>query len=911
MSINWILLLLVFGYLGVLFAIASWGELRAKKKRSLVNNPYIYALSLAVFCTAWTYYGSVGRAADNGIAFLTTYIGPSLFAPLWWIVLRKIIRISKVQRITTLADFISSRYGKNITLGGLVTLMCVIGVLPYISIQIKAIASSITILLENELSSQNRLAENTAFYVTMGLAIFTIIFGTRKVDTNERHEGMVLAIAFESLFKLLAFILVGAYVTYGVYDGFEDIFDRSLQLPDTQKLFMFASDHGYADWFWMTLVASMAIIFLPRQFQVAVKENVSENHLSKAIWLFPLYLFIINLFVFPIALGGKLLFAGAGVDSDTYVLAIPLYFDQTSLALITFLGGFSAATSMIIVSTIALSIMISNNLLMPWVINNRSFQQMKHADVSSLLLFGRRIIILVLLFLAYLFFDLVSERFSLVSIGLISFVAVAQFAPAVIGGIFWKRATRIGALAGIIFGFMMWGYTLLLPTLVESGIIDSRIMEEGLMGIKMLRPFPLLNMDTLSYVPHGIFWSLFLNIFSFTLFSYFSRHTSQEHNQAEVFVDIFKYSTVFESSIVWKGTAYVEDIRQLLYKFLGKTDVDAAFSEFGKRHNINWKVTEQADFRIVNFAEKLLAGAIGTASARVMLATVVKEEDITYDDVFNILKESRELMSANRDLRKKSRELQVASSKLRSANLQLKKLDRLKDEFISTVTHEMRTPITSIRAFSEILADNPELENDEKGHFLQTIIKETERMERLISQVLDLEKFESGKQKLNLEKVQINQVIQEALDTVSQLIREKNIQMKADLHPELPLLEADYDRLVQVMLNLLSNAIKYCDGDSGKIIVTSYYLDGDIKVNVADNGKGIPEDSKHMIFEGFFQATNQNFKKPKGSGLGLTISKKIIEHHHGEIWVESELGKGAKFSFTLPLPRQHSVGITY
>jgi Na+/proline symporter/nitrogen-specific signal transduction histidine kinase len=911
MSINWILLLLVFGYLGVLFAIAYWGETRASRQKSLVNNPYIYALSLAVFCTAWTYYGSVGRAADNGLAFLTTYIGPSLLAPLWWIILRKIIRISKVQRTTTLADFISSRYGKNITLGGLVTLMCVIGVLPYISIQIKAIASSITILLENELGSRDRLAADTAFYVTMGLAIFTIIFGTRKVDTNERHEGMVLAIAFESLFKLLAFILVGIYVTYGIYDGFGDIFERSLLLEGTQELFVFDQDHGYADWFWMTLVSAMAIIFLPRQFQVAVKENVSEDHLNKAIWLFPLYLFIINLFVFPIALGGNLLFNGSGVDSDTYVLAIPLYFDQTALALVTFLGGFSAATSMIIVSTIALSTMISNNLLLPWLINKSSFQRRLQTDVSHLLLFSRRVIILLLLFLAFLFFDLVSERFSLVSIGLISFVAVAQFAPAVIGGMFWKRATRIGALLGLISGFSMWGYTLLLPTLVESGIISSHIMDEGLWGIQALRPFPLLNMDTLSYVPHGIFWSLFINIFCFTIFSYFSRHTSQEHNQAEVFVDIFKYSTVFESSIVWKGTAYVNDIRQLLYKFLGQRDVDAAFTEFGRRHNIDWQRTVQADFRIVNFAEKLLAGAIGTASARVMLATVVKEEDITYDDVFNILKESRELMSANRDLRKKSRELQVASSKLRTANLQLKKLDRLKDEFISTVTHEMRTPITSIRAFGEILSDNPDLEEEEKTHFLQTIIKETERMERLISQVLDLEKFESGKQKLNLEKVQINDVIKQALDTISQLVREKNIGLQADLHPNLPPLNADPDRLMQVMLNLLSNAIKFCDPEKGKIVVTSYFLDGDIKVNVADNGKGVPEESRAMIFEGFFQATNQNYKKPKGSGLGLTISKKIIEHHHGDIWVESEAGKGAKFSFTLPLPKQHTVRITY
>ncbi len=912
MSLQWTLLLLIFGYLGLLIAIAYWGEQRSQKGKSLVNNPYVYSLSLAVFCTAWTFYGSVGQAAEDGIFFLTTYLGPVLTAPLWWIWLRKLIRISKVQRLNTLSDFISSRYGKDLSLGRLVTIMYVVGVLPYISIQIKAIANSTDIILGQPSEGFVYLfAQNTALYVTLGLAAFTILFGTRQVDANQRHEGMVTAIAFESIFKLLAFVVVGLYVTYGVFDGFADIFDKALVEESTQQLFLLDERQGYGDWFWMILLSSLAVILLPRQFQVAVKENVREDHLKKALWLFPLYLLLINIFVYPIALGGKLLFAGQTIDADTFVLAIPLFFDQEALALITFLGGFSAATGMIIVSTIALSTMISNTLLTPWLVNRSYFQRMLYTDVSSMLLYSRRLIILLILLLAYLYYQLVSERFSLVSIGLVSFVAVVQFAPALIGGTYWKGATRNGAVAGIITGFLVWFYTILIPIMIEADFVGSGIMTDGLLGIPALRPYPFLGLDSLSEFSHGIFWSLFFNSFAFLLVSLFSVQTSQERNQAEVFVDIFKYSTIFESSIVWKGTAYVSDIQQLLTKFLGKEPVDKAFHDFGKRHLIDWDKQVKADFRVVNFAEKLLSGAIGTASARVMLASVVKEEDITYDDVFNMLQESRELISANKELKKKSRELQEATAKLKLTNAKLKKLDRLKDEFISTVTHEMRTPITSIRAFSEILHDNAELQENEKAHFLSTIIKETERMERLITQVLELERFESGKQQLVLEEVNINNVIYDAIDTLSQILKEKNIIIQADLQKSLPPVMADPDRLIQVMLNLLSNAIKFCDQEQGRIIISSYYLDGDIKVNVSDNGKGVSSEDLPLIFEGFFQASNQNFKKPKGSGLGLTICKKIIEHHQGEIWVASENGKGARFSFTLPMPKRRPVKITY
>lgn len=908
MSLRWLILGGACLYLALLFGIAYLGEQRARRGRSLVNNPYIYSLSLAVYCTAWTYYGSVGQAAQQGVQFLTTYLGPTLMAPLWWVVLRKIIRICKAQRITTLADFISARYGNDLALGSIVTLVCVFGVLPYISIQLKAIAASLSVVLPPPGPKGDLLgwADDTALYVTVVLAGFTILFGTRQVDATERHEGMVTAIAFESLFKLVAFMAVGLYVTYGVYDGFGDIFARAGRQPGLRVLFVLP-EAQYADWFWLTVVSMLAIFLLPRQFQVAVKENVNEAHLSRAIWLFPLYLFLINLFVLPVAFGGRLLFAGQSVDADTYVLAIPQYFGQEGLTLMTFLGGLSAATSMIIVSTVALSTMVNNNLLVPiWLYRSsarhRSAAALAQQNVGRLLLNSRRIVIIGILLLAYLYYRLVSERFSLVSIGLISFVAVAQLAPAVLGGIFWRGGTRVGTLLGLSVGFGIWFFTLVVPTIVAAGLLSPTILAEGLGGMRGLRPYPFLGLAAFSPVPQAVFWSLLFNSGAYFLGSLLSRPSVAERNQAEVFVRIFRRSSSRDGGR-GVGIASLADVQALLARFLGKERATFALQSYRRRHRL--PDSSEADYGTVNHARRLLAGVIGSASAHVLVTSVVREETLVLDDLFEILNESQQLVYANQRLQQKSEELEKVGRQLRRANQALQKVDHLKDEFISTVTHEMRTPITSIRAFSEILQDHPKLSAQEKDHFLSTIIKEADRMERLITQVLDLEKFESGKQTLRIEPVALDEVIRDTLDSVSQVIKERNIRLRVDISPHLPPVAADADRLTQVVLNLVSNAIKFCDARDGSIRISSYLIDGQVKVNVIDNGPGVPPESRAMIFEGFFQAPHQTTKKPVGSGLGLTISKKIVEYHRGRLWVESEAGQGAKFSFTLPSVGHH------
>src|SRR6266496_3607283 len=466
---GWVIVTASFVYIGLLFAIAYYADQRAMAGRSVIANPVIYSLSLAVYATAWTFYGSVGRAASDGVGFLPIYIGPTLMIALWWLVLRKILRISKQNRITSLADFVASRYGKSALVGGLVTVIAVIGILPYISLQLKAVSTSFTTLVQYpEIIMPAKIAalsarQDTALWVALILAAFTIAFGTRHLDAAEHHQGMVAAIAFESLVKLLAFLAVGVFVTFGIYNGFGDLFGRAAAEPKLRAMLtpLEGVAGGYANWVWLTILSMMAIMFLPRQFQVAVIENVDEKHVNKAIWLFPLYMLAINVFVLPIAFGGLLRFPDGSVDADTFVLTLPMAEKREFLALLVFIGGLSAATGMVIVETIALSTMVCNDLVMPVLLRLRRLRLNERRDLTGLLLGIRRGAIVLILLLGYLYYKLAGEAYALVSIGLISFAAVAQFAPAILGGIFWKGGTRRGALWGLAAGFGIWFYTTL------------------------------------------------------------------------------------------------------------------------------------------------------------------------------------------------------------------------------------------------------------------------------------------------------------------------------------------------------------------------------------------------------------------------------------------------------------------
>ena len=899
-----------FAYVGLLFGIAYYGDKRADAGRSIIANPYIYALSLAVYCTSWTFYGSVGRAVTSGIGFLPIYLGPTLMAALWWYVMLKIIRISKQNRITSIADFVASRYGKSQTLGGMVTIIAVVGIIPYIALQLKAISNTFSIILRYpEMTPPEQhgaplfLGDNT-FYIAMLLAAFTILFGTRHLDATERHEGLVAAVAFESLVKLLAFIAVGLFVTFWLYDGFGDIFSRVAQTPDLSALLTFGGESGsYTTWASLTFLSMAAVMFLPRQFQVTVVENVDERHLTKAIWLFPLYLLAINIFVLPIAFGGVLHFPDGTVDADTLVLTLPIAERQAWLTLFAFIDGLAAATGMVIVETIALSTMVCNDLVMPVLLRSKALRLAERRDLSWLLLGIRRGAIVLILVLGYLYFNLAGEAYALVSIGLISFSAVAQFAPAIIGGIFWKGGTRTGAICGLAAGFSVWIYTLLLPSFAKSGWLPITFLSHGLFGTDLLKPQQLLGLQGLDDITHCLFWSMLANIGCYVGVSLVKGPNAAEHGQATVFVDALKHPRAARGSRFWRGSASVDELLALLGRFLGPDRAEEAFSAYARSRGAKSVEALSADADFVHYAESLLAGAIGSASARVMVASVVEEEPLGIDEVMNIIDEASQVLAYSRQLEQKSRELEAATNELRDANRRLQELDRLKDDFISTVTHELRTPLTSIRAFSEILNDNPRVGEDERARFLGIIVRESERLTRLINQVLDLAKIESGAAEWHSSEVDMREVLEDSAGAVSQLFKEREINLTVELPHKVPGILADRDRLMQVMLNLLSNAAKFCERAPGMVTVSLAQQGEFLRVEVSDNGIGISTTDQEVIFEKFRQAGDMLTGKPRGSGLGLYISRRIVEHFGGRMWVRSRPGEGACFSFTLPLAR--------
>lgn len=893
-----------FAYLLLLFAVASYGDWRAAQGRSIIANPWTYALSLAVYCTAWTYFGSVGRAASGGVWFLPIYLGPTLAMVLGWLVLRKMIRIAKTYRITSIADFIGSRYGKSSVLAGLVTLIAVVGIVPYIALQLKAVSAGYGLLTAaslNELPVEAHWTQDSTFYMALALAGFTMVFGARHLDSAERHEGLVAAIAFESVVKLIAFLAVGLFVVYGMFNGLTDLFDRAHALPELAKLLRLEQGGGFAwtQWFAMTLLSMFSVIFLPRQFQVMVVENVRESHLRRAVWVFPLYLLAINLFVLPIALGGLLYFGVGQMNADNFVLSLPLAAGQPALALLAFIGGLSAATGMVIVETIAVSTMVCNELVMPLLLRTAHFKSEAGPDLTRVLLAIRRAAILAVLVLGYVYFHLAGEAYALVSIGLISFAAVAQFAPAVLGGLYWKGATRLGALVGLLAGFVMWGYTLMLPSLAKSGWLSDVFLTQGLWGLAWLRPEQLLGLHGLDNLTHSLFWSLLVNVGTYVGLSLWRAPSGQEASQALLFVDVFERTSTARP-VFWRGRATVPDLLRLCERFLGAERARQLFETYAHQVGAAGLLTIAPDARLVQFVETQLAGAVGSASARVLVASSVEEETLTTDDVLRILDETSQLRAHSQELEEKSNSLERATAELRAANEMLKSLDRLKDDFMSSVTHELRTPLTSIRALAELMRDDPNIDLAQRQQFIEIIVSETERLSRLVNQVLDMAKIESGHAEWHTEDVDLSALVRQAVTTTAEMFKARQTLVTVSLPDQPVRLLADPDRLMQVMLNLLSNAAKFVPVPGGRVGVSMSRDDTGVTVRVTDNGPGVSADQQTLIFERFRQGGDAA-NRPQGTGLGLPISRQIVQHFGGSLWLASSPGQGAAFCFTLPV----------
>ena len=867
------LFVIIMLYLALLFFIAHSAE--KKKSNFWANNPYVYSLSLAVYCTAWTYYGSIGVAANQGLEYLAIYVGPIIIIPAWIYINTKIIRISRVNKISSIADFISLRYGNSRSLGALIAVVCILAIIPYIGLQIKAISDTFHLVTKSE--STDNVFTDTATYVVVLIAIFSSYYGTRYVDASEKRLGIVSALAVESFLKLVFFIILGIFVTYGIFNGFEDIYTKASKLEDFARKNTFNGLEGSFNWLLTSLLSMSAIFLLPRQFHTTIIENRKEKHLKTAIWLFPLYLLIFNFFVFPIAWGGKILFQGENVNPELYSILIPQKFGNILIAVMVFLGGLSASISMIIISSITLSVMLSNNVIIPygWI---DTFKKKSENFNTKNIVNIRKISIFFFFILAFIFYKYLIVQYSLFSVGLVSFVLIAQLGPAFFASIFWKRGTYNGAVTGILAGIFICYFNLIIPQYIQA--IDPDFISNK---NQFLNFFRIPYLSTISQV---FFWSILVNSLLFAIISVSSKGDYRERNYAEIYVDIDHYIQNHEGAYIWRGKANVSDIEKILVRFLGERKTKQAIKIFNLKYNITDE-TNTADARLIKFSENLLAGRIGTASAKILVEGVTKEDKISLPEVLKILEESKENITLNRKLTEQSRQLRRLSEDLQIANYSLIEKDKQKDDFLDSVAHELRTPITAIRAAGEILLDDDEIPTEIKKDFLGNIISESDRLNEIINDILYLDKLENGNIKLNIQENNIIETYQKALKPITHLMQKKNIHLS-----EIDLLNQkmyfyDEARIIQVFQNILGNAYKFTEND-GMIQTKFQEVDHKLKISIFNTGKKVPEEDIELIFDKFYQSKNQNIRKPVGTGLGLAICKKIIDAHQGKIYAENK-----------------------
>ncbi|MDP5077592.1 MAG: sensor histidine kinase, partial [Nonlabens sp.] len=868
-----------------------WADKHARSK--WVHNPWVYSLSLAVYCSAWTYYGSVGIAATSGISFLTTYLGPVIALPLWFIIMKRVVILSKQYQVASIADFISLRYGNDRSIGALVTVICVVAVVPYISLQLKAVSETFDILSASK--SHDSVFADSTFYIAVLLAVFAALFGTQTADASRRRSGLMFTVAVESVLKLVFFIAIGVYATFYLFDGTSDIYNQISALEDFEKLTTFSNMEASINWYFMIALSFFAIFLLPRQFHASVVENTDISHLKKASWVFPLYLLLFNVFVIFIAWAGKLLLS-PDLNPDYYTLYLPLANGHKVLGLMVFLGGLSSVISMVVISALSLSTMISNNLIIPYGFLKVLYKNNPAANVKSIKNI-RRVAIFMLIIGAYVFYVNFNVELSLFSIGLIAFVVIAQLAPAFFIGLFWNRGNAFAVKMGVLAGSIVTFYTLALPFITDVFLQDNTFTTLGPAGIRLLKPYMLFGLDFMPPVTHAFFWSMVFNLMFYLIFSVIRKGNYRERNYAELVVNASSYGDMQENAFVWRGEAYVSEIRKALVKFLGEKRTTRALDIFYRKYDID-KQEEKADARLVNFSEKLLTGSIGAASAKLVISSVVKEQPVTLPEVLKILEENKETISTNKQLQQQAYELQRLSSSLKEANDALIEQDKQKDEFLDTVAHELKTPTASIRAASEVLADNDDMPDALKKKFLDNIVADADRLGIIISNILDLEKLSSGREVMDKKQHQLQSTLQKAVDGIYQLALKKGITVTLESLEDVTLFY-DEDRIIQVFTNLLSNSMKFVQEQLGVITITVSQTSDEVRITFTDNGKGVPPEDMKYIFEKFYQSNNQNIKKPLGSGMGLAISKHIIDSHQGSISIDEHFSAGARFYVTL------------
>ena len=645
---GWSVVALALGYVSILFALAWYADGSGRFGKAADGRPLIYALSLAVYCTSWTFFGSVGLAASSGYNFFPVYLGPVLFFAFGWRLLLRIVRLAKSQNITSVADFLAARYGKSQAVAAIVTVIAVAGTLPYVALQLKAVAISVDALLGSRPLQTLHLPTDTAFIIAILMATFAVLFGTRHIDATEHQQGLIVAVAAKSLVKLAAFLTVGFFVIFSVFGGIGGFLARVQDHPEIRQLF--AHDFHAGWWVTVTFLSLVCIVLLPRQFHVTVVENNSEKEIRRAAWLFPVYLLLINLFVVPIAAAGLLSLPKGSVDADTYVLALPLAAGAETVTLLAFVGGLSAATAMVIVNSVALAIMVCNGLVVPILLRGRFDAAKGQQDMAWLLLTIRRVAIFAVVLLGYGFYRLLGQTHGLATIGLVSFAAIAQFAPAFFGGLVWRNATARGAIAGIVTGFAVWAYTLLLPWVIEAGWMPRSILTEGPFGLAALTPQALFYLEA-EPLTNGVLWSIVANVLAFVTVSLLRAPEPVERVQARVFVpQDLPRSPMAPSFRLWRTSVTVGELQRTVARYLGNERAARSFAEFAEERNASISPDAEADIHLLRFTEHLLASAIGAASSRLVLSLLLRRGDAGSQSALRLLDDASEALQYNRDL---------------------------------------------------------------------------------------------------------------------------------------------------------------------------------------------------------------------------------------------------------------------
>ena len=882
-----IVVFVCLAYVAILFTVAFAGDLRARKDPSgWLSSPLVYTLSISIYCSSWTFYGSVGSAAKNGLEFLTIYLGPTVVFVGWWLFLRKLVTVGRVHHTTSIADFISARFGKNTALGALITILALVAITPYIALQLKALTASFQVITYPAgavVAASERLEPDyaIAFWLAVGLCVFSIVFGVRNIDVNERHHGVIAAIAVEALVKLVAFLAVGLWVYLSLSGASDEMFRNApVSLLHPEQSFG-------VRWFALCFLAGAAVICLPRQFQVTVVENSGEEQIRTASWLFPLYLFLMNLFVLPVAMAG-LNYLPGGSDPDLFVLTLPMTEGQSMLGLLAFLGGFSSATSMVIVSSIALSTMLSNHIVMP-VAMRLSMVPSGGQSARYFILTTRRISIVFIILLGFLYFRISGTSDALAAIGLISFCGLIQPLPALVAGLYWRRATHVGALAGLAAGFAIWGYTLFLPSLEGAFLMPANVIENGPFGWHWLRPYALFGLDIFDPLVHALFWSMAVNTALLVGVSLLHEPTPLTRFQATLFIDIFRRQTQNELGVI-RRTARVAELRRIADRILGPEETTRLFE-----HHQGARAIIASD-ELISLVELRLAANVGASSARSLVSRVVSNETISVEQLKRLAGEAEQIRAYSAELETKSRQVEASAAELARANERLREIDLQKDEFLSQVSHEVRTPMASIRSFSDILLDTDEMDDGQRRRFLGIIQKESLRLTRLLDGILDLNQLVGSEQKWEEVVFDPDQVLDQAIESCEALAFAAGVTLKRSARARKARVRGNRDKLAQVFINLISNAIKYNTSNAPQVTVSSAVRKGFYEASVSDNGPGIPESERERIFARFARGP---MPREVGSGLGLAISRQIVERLRGTLTLSASRKTGAEFVIRL------------